>query len=128
LVTKKRKEEKKMKFGFKNIGHFFAVVARDVVKAGAVASQLEAPIEAVTALVAGPAAVPALAIERAAFAAGGYIVQAAKDVNVEGVGPDATVSLSITMLASEVADFKALYAAFEAMAHKAGVTPASAAA
>lgn len=118
-----------MSFGFKNIGHFFAVVARDIVKVGTVVQSTEAPVEAITAAIGlvVPAALPALAIERAAYAGGGYVVQAAKDFNVpDDADPNATINLTFPMLVSEVKDFEAMYAAFEAMAHKAGVAPAAA--
>jgi hypothetical protein len=106
-------------FSIKNLGHYVAVVAHDIVKFGAFAKAEEPLVEGVTAMIAPDA----VALERAGNAALGYLVDAAdKLVPVA----DGTQTLTLQVAASEVADFKALAAYFKSHAAANGVTlPAS---
>jgi hypothetical protein len=108
-------------FSFKNIGHFFATVASDIVKgAKAVAhgmqqaQKAEPEIEALTGLVF-PQAVE---LERGAFALLGMAAQAVGETG------DAVAAngVNITLDAQLVADIKGLIAAIEKYAQTAGVT------
>jgi hypothetical protein len=108
-------------FSFKNIGHFFATVASDIVKgAKAVAlgmqqaQKAEPEIEALTGLVF-PQAVE---LERGAFALLGMAAQAVGETG------DAVAAngVNITLDAQLVADIKGLIAAVEKYAQTAGVT------
>lgn len=103
-----------MSFSFKNLGHYIAVVARDIVKFGAAVQKAEPVIEAVTALVYPPAVV----LERAGASALGYLVDAADKATQVA---DGQVTLTIQLLASEVADFKAFAAFFKGHASANGV-------
>ena len=114
-----------MAFGFSNISHAIASVAKEfVVAEKAVAALLikavpvlqklagtEAVVEQLTAVSAGPSVVE---IERAAYAALGIITKAAQDANIAiGAG-----TVNVTLETAVINDFKALYAFF---APKAGV-------
>lgn len=103
-----------MGFSFRNLGHYVAVVARDIVKVGSVVKQAEPVIEAVSAVVFPPAVV----IERAAGGALGYLVDAASKIAPVA---DGQVTLTIQIAADELADFKAIAAAFKAHASTNGV-------
>ena len=116
-----------MSFGFKNIGHFFATVAGDIVKgARAVASVMlkaqkaEPEIEAISSLFF-PQAVE---LERGAFALLGMAAQAVTDTGA-AVGAN---GLNIALDAQLVADIKALLPAIEQYAKSAGVQKPPAAA
>lgn len=107
-------------FSFKNIGHFFATVAGDVVKgaravAGAMAKaqKAEPEIEAITALLF-PQAVE---LERGAFALLGMAAQA---VTEAGDAAEAN-GLNIALDKQLVADIKALIAAIDQYAKTAGM-------
>jgi len=107
-------------FSFKNIGHFFATVAGDVVKgarsvAGAMAKaqKAEPEIEALTALFF-PQAVE---LERGAFALLGMAAQA---VTEAGDSAEAN-GLNIALDKQLVADIKALIGAIEQYAKTAGM-------
>lgn len=96
-----------MSFGFKNIGHFFATVAGDIVKgARAVGSVMvkvgkaEPEVEAITSLFFPQA----VALERGAFA---LLGMAAHVVSETGDAAAAN-GLNITLDAQLVADIKAL--------------------
>ncbi len=107
-------------FGFKNIGHFFATMAGDVVKgARAVAGvllkveKLEPEVEALSGLVF-PQAVE---LERGAFALLGKAAQA-----VSEAGDAASANgINIALDAQFVADLKALIQAIEQYAKSAGI-------
>ena len=109
-----------MSFGFKNIGHFFATVAGDIVKgARAVASVMlkaqkaEPEIEALSSLIF-PQAVE---LERGAFALLGLAAQ-----TVSETGDAAAANgINITLDQQLVADIKALIVAIEAYAKTAGL-------
>jgi hypothetical protein len=115
-----------MSFGFKNIGHFFATVAGDIVKgARAVASVMlkaqkaEPEIEALGSLIF-PQAVE---LERGAFALLGLAAQA-----VSETGDAAAVNgINITLDQQLIADIKALIVAIEAYAKSAGLSKPAAA-
>lgn len=107
-------------FSFKNIGHFFATVAGEVVKgaravAGAMAKaqKAEPEIEAITALLF-PQAVE---LERGAFALLGMAAQA---VTEAGDAAEAN-GLNIALDKQLVADIKALIAAIDQYAKTAGM-------
>lgn len=102
-----------MSFSFKNLGHYIAVAARDVVKFGTFMQKQEPLIEGVTALVYPPAVV----LERAGSSALGYIVDAASKIG--DVNSPASITISLT--ADEVADFKALAGFFKGHAVANGV-------
>lgn len=114
-------------FGFKNIGHFFATVAGDIVKgARAVGGVLlkvgkvEPEIEALTSL-CFPQAVE---LERGAFALLGMAAQA---IHEAGDAAEAN-GLNLALDKQLVADIKALIASIEQYAKAAGVNkPAPAA-
>lgn len=103
-----------MSFSFRNLGHYIAVAARDIVKFGQFAQKEEPLIEGITALVYPPAVV----IERAGFAALGYLVDASSKIAPVA---DGQVSLTIQIAADEVNDFKALVAFFKSHAAANGV-------
>ena len=107
-------------FSFKNVGHFFATVAGDIVKgAKAVATVMlqaqkaEPEIEALSSLFF-PQAVE---LERGAFALLGMAAQAVSETG------DAVAAngINITLDAQLVADIKALIGAIEKYAQSAGV-------
>ena len=107
-------------FGFKNVGHFFATVAGDIVKgARAVASVLlkvqkvEPEVETLTGLVF-PQAVE---LERGAFA---LLGKAAQAVNEAGDVASAN-GINLALDAQLVADIKALIQAIEQYAKTAGI-------
>jgi hypothetical protein len=115
-----------MSFGFRNIGHFFATVARDIVKgARAVASvmvkveKVEPEVEALSALLF-PQAVE---LERGAFALLGMAAQAVKEAG------DATEANGINLVLDQqlIADIKKLVQAIEEYAKSAGLTKPAAA-
>ncbi len=109
-----------MSFGFKNIGHFFATVAGDIVKgARAVASVMlkvgkaEPEVEAISSLLFPQA----VALERGAFALLGLAAQA-----VQEAGDAASANgINIALDAQLVADIKALIQAIEQYAKSSGV-------
>jgi len=110
-----------MSFGFKNIGHFFATVAGDIVKgARAVASVMlkaqkaEPEIEAISSLFF-PQAVE---LERGAFALLGMAAQAVKETG------DAAAANGINIVLDQqlIADIKLLIDAIEKYAKTAGLT------
>jgi hypothetical protein len=107
-------------FSFKNVGHFFATMASDIVKGaravGNVITKVESAepqIEAVTSLFF-PQAVE---LERGAFALLGMAAQA---VNDTGSAAGAN-GLNIALDAQLVADIRALIPAIEQYAKSAGV-------
>ena len=107
-------------FSFKNIGHFFATMASDIVKGAravgtvmAKAGSAETTVEAITALLF-PQAVE---LERGAFALLGLAAQA---VNATGAAAGAN-GLNLTLDAQLVADIKALIPAIEQYAQSAGI-------
>lgn len=109
-----------MSFGFKNIGHFFAAVAGDIVKgARAVASVMvkvgkaEPEVEAITGLFFPEA----VALERGAFALLGMAAHAVSEAGDVA----AANGLNITLDAQFVADIKALIPAIEQYAKTVGV-------
>jgi len=114
-------------FTFKNLGHYVAVIARDIVngsdrieKVLAGADKIEQTI--IASGVGGPAitalAVTAEEITRASSAALGYLVDAS--IKVVAVA-DGTNTLTIEgITAAEVADFQKLAALFHAHAAKNG--------
>jgi hypothetical protein len=110
-----------MSFGFKNIGHFFATVAGDIVKgARAVGSVMvrvgkaEPEVEAITSLFFPQA----VALERGAFA----LLGMAAHVVSEAGDAAAANGLNITLDAQLVADIKALIPAIEQYAKSVGAT------
>jgi hypothetical protein len=115
-----------MSFGFKNIGHFFATVAGDIVKgARAVASVMlkaqkaEPEIEALSSLI-----VPqAVELERGAFALLGL---AAHAVSQAGDAAEAN-GINIALDQQLIADIKELIVAIEAYAKSAGLSKPAAA-
>jgi|SRR5579862_6188430 hypothetical protein len=114
-------------FSFKNIGHFFATMAGDIVKGAravgsviAKAGAAEPEVEAITALFF-PQAVE---LERGAFALLGMAAQAVTDTGA-AVGAN---GLNIALDAQLVADIKALLPAIEQYAKSAGVQKPPAAA
>jgi hypothetical protein len=115
-----------MSFGFRNIGHFFATVAGDIVKgARAVASvmvkveKVEPEVEALSALLF-PQAVE---LERGAFALLRMAAQAVKEAG------DATEANGINLVLDQqlIADIKKLVQAIEEYAKSAGLTKPAAA-
>jgi hypothetical protein len=109
-----------MSFGFKNVGHFFATVAGDIVKgaravAGVMlkAQKAEPEIEALSSLLF-PQAVE---LERGAFALLGMAAQA-----VHEAGDAAAANgINLALDAQLVADIKALIQAIEQYAKSEGV-------
>jgi len=116
-----------MSFAFRNVGHFFATVAADIVKGARVAAsvmikaeKVEPEAEALTA-VFFPKAVE---LERGAFALLGVAAQAVSDA---GDAAEAN-GVNVTLDAQLVADIKALIQAIEQYAQSAGIAkPVSAA-
>jgi hypothetical protein len=115
-----------MSFGFKNIGHFFATVASDIVKgARAVGGVMikvgtsETEIEAITSLFFPQA----VALERGAFALLGLAAQAVSEAGDAA----AANGLNITLDQQLVADIKALIQAIEQYAKTVGTTKPAAA-
>jgi hypothetical protein len=114
------KEIDMSQFSFKNIGHFFATVAGDIVKGAKAAAsvmlkieQAEPQIEAVSSLFF-PQAVE---LERGAFALLGMAAQAVTEAgNVAGAN-----GVNIALDAQLVADIKALIPAIEQYAQSVGV-------
>lgn len=110
-----------MSFGFKNIGHFFATVAGDIVKgARAVASVMvkvgkaEPEVEAISSLLFPQA----VALERGAFALLGLAAQA-----VHEAGDAAAANgINLALDAQLVADIKALIQAIEQYSKSAGLS------
>jgi hypothetical protein len=114
------KESSMSQFGFKNIGHFFATVAGDIVKgARAVGTVLlkvqkaEPEIEALSSLIF-PQAVE---LERGAFALLGKAVQAVSEAGDAA----AQNGVNVVLDAQFVADLKALILAIEQYAKSAGI-------
>jgi len=116
-----------MSFGFKNIGHFFATVAGDIVKgARAVASVMlqaqkaEPEIEALSSLIF-PQAVE---LERGAFALLGLAAHAVSETG------DAAAANGINIVLDQqlIKDIRELIVAIEAYAKSAGLTKPAAAA
>ena len=108
-------------FGFKNVGHFFATVAGDIVKgARAVASVMlkaqkaEPEIEALSRLLF-PQAVE---LERGAFALLGMAAQAVTEAGSAAAANGINISLDQQL----VADIKALIEAIEQYSKSAGLT------
>jgi hypothetical protein len=108
-------------FSFKNVGHFFATVAGDIVKGARAAAsvmikieQAEPQIEAISALFF-PGAVE---LERGAFALLGMAAQAVSEAG------DAASSngLNIALDAQLVADIKSLIKQIEQYSKAAGMT------
>lgn len=113
-------------FSFKNVGHFFATMASDIVKGaravGTVITKVgsaESTVEGITALLF-PQAVE---LERGAFALLGLAAQA---VSAAGTAVGAN-GLNLTLDAQLVADIKALIPAIEEYAKSAGVQKPAAA-
>jgi hypothetical protein len=109
-----------MSFGFKNIGHFFATVAGDIVKgARAVAGVMgkigkaEPEIEVISSLFFPQA----VALERGAFALLGLAAQAVKEAG------DAAEAKGVNLVLDQqlIADIKALIVAIEEYAKTAGL-------
>jgi hypothetical protein len=110
-----------MSFGFKNIGHFFATVAGDIVKgARAVATVMlkaqnaEPEIEAISSLFF-PQAVE---LERGAFALLGMAAQAVKETGDVA----AANGINIVLDQQLITDIKLLIDAIEKYAKTAGLT------
>ena len=108
-------------FGFKNVGHFFATVAGDIVKgARAVASVMlkaqkaEPEIEALSRLLF-PQAVE---LERGAFALLGMAAQAVTEAGSAAAANGINISLDQQL----IADIKALIEAIEQYSKSAGLT------
>lgn len=109
-----------MSFGFKNIGHFFATVAGDIVKgARAVtivmlkAQKAEPEIEALSALI-----VPqAVELERGAFALLGLAAHAVSEAGDAAAANGINIALDQQL----IADIKQLIVAIEAYAKSAGL-------
>jgi hypothetical protein len=128
VVRRIKKKELEMSFGFKNIGHFFATVAGDIVKGARVVASVmgkvgkaEAEVEAISSLFFPQA----VALERGAFALLGLAAQA---VNDAGAAAEQN-GVNITLDAQLIADIKVLMAAIEEYAKSAGLQkPAAAAA
>ena len=109
-----------MSFGFKNIGHFFATVAGDIVKGARVvagvmlkAQKAEPEIEAISSLFF-PQAVE---LERGAFALLGMAAQAVKEA---GAAAEAN-GINIVLDQQLIADIKLLIEAIEQYAKTAGL-------
>jgi hypothetical protein len=110
-----------MSFGFKNIGHFFATVAGDIVKGARVvgsvmqqAQKAEPEIEAISSLFF-PQAVE---LERGAFALLGIAAQAVKETG------DAAAANGINIVLDQqlITDIKLLIGAIEQYSKTAGLT------
>ena len=115
-----------MSFGFKNIGHFFATVAGDIVKgARAVASVMvkvgkaEPEVEAMSSLFFPQA----VALERGAFALLGLAAQAVSEAG------DAAEAKGVNLVLDQqlISDIKALIVAIEEYAKTAGLQKPAAA-
>ena len=113
-------------FSFKNVGHFFATVAGDIVKGARVVAgvmlkveKAEPEVEALSALFF-PHAVE---LERGAFALLGMAAQA---VNEAGDAAEQK-GVNIALDAQLIADIKALIHAIEEYAKSAGLTKPAAA-
>ena len=115
-----------MSFGFKNIGHFFATVAGDIVKgARAVANVMvkvgkaEPEVEAISSLFFPQA----VALERGAFALLGLAAQAVQEAG------DVAEAKGVNLVLDQqlIADIKALIVAIEAYAKSAGLSKPAAA-
>jgi hypothetical protein len=106
-------------FSFKNLGHYIAVAARDIVKAAPVIEKDLQIVGSVVSIV-DPAAAPAIMeIERASNAAFGYVVDASQHVVAVA---DGTNTLTIQGLTSaEVEDFQQFAAYFKSHAYANGV-------
>jgi hypothetical protein len=109
-----------MSFGFRNMGHFFATVAADIVKGARVVASVtikaekpEPETEALTALYF-PQAVE---LERGAFALLGVTAQAVTDA---GNAAEAN-EVNFTLDGQLVADIKVLIQAIEQYAQSAGI-------
>jgi len=109
-----------MSFGFKNIGHFFATVAGDIVKGARVvagvmlkAQKAEPEIEAISSLFF-PQAVE---LERGAFALLGMAAQAVKEA---GAAAESN-GINIVLDQQLIADIKLLIEAIEQYAKAAGL-------
>lgn len=106
-------------FSFKNLGHYIAVVARDIVKAAPVI-QKDVQVAGDIAAIAYPEVAPAvLEIERASNAALGYVVDAAQHVTAVADGTNTLTIQGLT--AAEVGDFKSLADYFKNHAYQNGV-------
>lgn len=108
-------------FTFKNVGHFFATVASDIVKgARTVATVMlqvrkaEPEVEGLPALIFSQA----LELERGAFALLGMAAQAVSEAG-DAAGAN---GLNITLDQQLIADIKALIQAIEQYAKSAGLT------
>jgi len=109
-----------MSFGFRNIGHFFATVAGDIVKGARVvagvmlkAQKAEPEIEAISSLFF-PQAVE---LERGAFALLGMAAQAVKEA---GAAAEAN-GINLVLDQQLIADIKLLIEAIEQYAKTAGL-------
>ena len=109
-----------MSFGFKNIGHFFATVAGDIVKGARIvgsvmlkAGKAEPEIEAMSALFFPQA----VALERGAFALLGLAAQAVTDAGSAAEQKGINIALDAQL----VADIKVLIGAIEQYAKSAGL-------
>jgi len=109
-----------MSFGFKNVGHFFATVAGDIVKgARAVATVMvkvgkaEPEVEAISSLFFPQA----VALERGAFALLGLAAQAVHEAG------DVAEAKGVNLVLDQelIADIKALIVAIEEYAKTAGL-------
>ena len=116
-----------MSFGFRNVGHFFATVAGDIVKGARVVSSVmlkaqkaEPEIEALSALIFPQA----VALERGAFALLGMAAHAVAETGDAA----AANGINITLDQQLIADIKELIVAIEAYVKSAGLTKPSAAA
>lgn len=115
-----------MSFGFKNIGHFFATVAGDIVKGARVvgsvmlkAGKAEPEVEAISSLFFPEA----VALERGAFALLGLAAQAVKDAGSAAEQNGVNIMLDQQL----IADIKALIVAIEQYAKSAGLQKPAAA-
>jgi hypothetical protein len=106
-------------FSFKNLGHYIAVAARDIVKAAPVI-QKEVQVAGDIASIVYPQAAPAvLELERASNAALGFVVDAAQHINAVADGTNTLTIQGLT--AAEIMDFKNLATYFKAHAYQSGV-------
>jgi hypothetical protein len=120
VVRRIKKKELEMSFGFKNIGHFFATVAGDIVKGARVVASVmgkvgkaETEVEAISSLFFPQA----VALERGAFALLGLAAQAVKEAG------DAAEAKGVNLVLDQqlIVDIKALIVAIEEYAKAAGL-------
>ncbi|HWF03632.1 MAG TPA: hypothetical protein VHA06_08100 [Candidatus Angelobacter sp.] len=107
-------------FSFKNLGHYIAVAARDIVKAAPVI-QKEVQVIGDVVSIAAPALAPSvMELERASNAALGYLVDASQHVVAVADGTNTLTIQGLT--AAEIGDFQNLASYFRSHAYANGVT------